>query len=112
MTRRNFTVKSKKNKAKGAPRAIRDLLPAVLQTIEQKVAQRPDQILASWSTIVTREIATMTRAVSFESGVLRVCVTHSTLYSLLVEHEKKRLLARLKKKFPAVEIRDIVFRIG
>ena len=112
MTRRNFVPKFKRSSPEKAARMIGDVLPGMLKTLEKKITQRPDQVIAAWPTIVTREIATMTRAVSFKSGILRVCVTHSTLYSLLVEHEKTRLRARLKKKFPAVEIRDIAFRVG
>ena len=51
-------------------------------------------------------------AVSFVEGILIVRVRNSSLYSLLVQHERNRLLAVLRKKFPAVTIRNIVFRLG
>ena len=91
---------------------VADLLPRVLQRMDRAVAQKPEQVLASWPDLVGTSLAKMTRAVSFEHGIFRVHVTHSTLYSLLVEHEKGRLLALLRKKFPNAEIRDLMFRLG
>ena len=55
------------------------------------------------------KMAPMTKPVSFADGVLTVKVKSSTLYSLLVAHEKPRLLGRLKEKF---SIRNLVFRVG
>lgn len=68
--------------------------------------------MAAWPEVVGAKLATMTRAVSFVEGVLLVKVSNSSLHSLLFRYEKGPLLRRLRQKFPAVSITDIVFRIG
>lgn len=93
-------------------RKISDLLPEVLTKLSKKCNDNPYQILSAWQSIVGDRIATMTKAVDYDSGILKVSVKNSTLYSLLVEHEKPRLLAEFKKRFPKVRFWDIHFRIG
>lgn len=73
---------------------------------------RPDLILLSWPEIIGEKLAPMTTAVSFIDGVLTVKVRNSSLYSLLVQHERGRLIGVLQRKFPSVKIRNIVFRLG
>jgi len=73
---------------------------------------RPDLILLSWPEIIGEKLAHMATAVSFVDGVLTVKVKNSSLYSLLVQHEKNRLLGMLQRKFPSVRIENIVFRLG
>ncbi len=93
-------------------RDIRDLLPGVLKKIGEVHKERPDLILAAWPQIIGERLSKMARAVSFEGGVLTVKVANSTLYSLLMQHEKKRLLQVLRETFPGAEIKNIVFRLG
>ncbi len=89
-----------------------DLLPHVLAKVGEIYQQRSDLILATWPDIVGVRLATMTHAVSFSDAVLFVKVKNSTLHSLLNQHEKLRLLNKLRQKFPHVEIKNICFRIG
>jgi len=91
---------------------IVDLLPKVLSSLVEINNQRPDLILASWPEIIGKELAPMTEAISFTQGVLSVKVKNSTLYSLLNQHDKPRIVARLKAKFPGVHFKNIYFRIG
>jgi hypothetical protein len=93
-------------------RRMNELLPAVLEKIGHVYQQRSDLILAFWPDIIGPQLAPMTQAVSFREGVLLVKVKNSTLYSLLSQHEKPRLLKALRQKFPQVEIKTIFFRIG
>ncbi len=93
-------------------RQIRDLLPCVLKQIAGKVDEGSHAILEAWPEIVGKRIAKMTRAVHYDYGVLKVKVNNSTLLSLLVEHEKERLIEGLRKRFPKVKIEDILFQIG
>lgn len=93
-------------------RQIKELLPGILSDLSAKLSDKPDQILDAWPEIVGKRISTMSRAVSFEDGVLKVRVKNSTLNSLLVEHEKPRLVAAFRERFPKVTFRDIFFRIG
>ncbi|NGX50285.1 MAG: hypothetical protein K1060chlam2_00126 [Chlamydiae bacterium] len=93
-------------------RKISELLPEVLVKLSKKCNDKPYQILSAWSDIVGERIGKMSRAVNYDAGILTVHVENSTLYSLLVEHEKTRLIAAFKKRFSKVRFRDIYFRIG
>ena len=62
---------------------LRDVLPSVLGSMGRRFSQRGDLILASWPQIVGQRLAPMTRAVSFEEGLLIVHVKNATLLSLL-----------------------------
>ena len=100
------------NGNKPTSKQIKDLLPLILGQLAEKVDQKPLHVLSAWPALVGERIAKMTKAVSFESGVIKVHVKNSTLLSLLVEHEKQRLLMAFRRKFPALNIRNILFRIG
>jgi hypothetical protein len=91
---------------------LKQLLPKVLGNIGALHKDRPDLILMAWPQIIGEKLASMTRAVSFDKGVLFVKVSNSTLYSLLSQHERGRLIKCLREKFPSVEIKNIHFRIG
>ncbi len=91
---------------------LKDLLPELLSQISKTYEERPDLILALWPEVIGEKLAPMTRAHSFREGVLTVIVKNSALYSLLVQHEKTRLLKRLQERFPSSGIRNIIFRVG
>ena len=93
-------------------RHLQDLLPKMRENLVQKFKSQPNEILKAWEQLVGPKIAAMSEAISFDHGVLRVRVTNSTLYSLLMEHEKERLLLKLKKSFPKTCFQNIVFRLG
>lgn len=93
-------------------RQLGDLLPVVLQRVRGAYGTRADQILAAWPEVIGERLSSMTSAQSFYDGVLKVRVKNSTLHSLLQQHEKFRLLSSLRKLFPGVEIKTIIFRIG
>lgn len=93
-------------------RNIRELLPRFLTQVGEKFQERPDLIIQAWPHIIGTQFASMTKASLFKEGILWVYVNNSTLYSVLSQHEKKRLLASLRSRFPAVEIKNIVFRLG
>jgi hypothetical protein len=87
-------------------------LHGALNTIAKRQQDRPDLILAAWPMMVGSRLSGMSRAVSFEEGVLMVVVNNSTLYALLQGTEKARLTRELQSRFPDVEIRAIHFRVG
>ncbi len=91
---------------------ISDLLSEWMAKASRTFQDRPDLILLAWPEIIGEKLAPMTTAVSFVDGVLTVKVRNSSLYGLLVQHEKSRLLSVLQRKFPSVKIRNIVFRLG
>ncbi|MGB7128426.1 MAG: DUF721 domain-containing protein [Candidatus Rhabdochlamydia sp.] len=89
-----------------------NLLPKMLERIAAMQKDRPDLIVSAWQEIIGKDLAIMAKAIGFEKGILMVKVSNSTLYSLLAQHEKKRLLQMLRKKFPSIDIKTIHFRIG
>lgn len=91
---------------------LSDLLPQMLGSIGALHRDRPDLLLAAWPEIIGPKLAAMTKAISFEKGILAVKVNNSTLYSLLSQHERGRLLKCIREKFPTVVIKNIYFRMG
>lgn len=91
---------------------ITDLLPQVLSTIGGAHQGRPDLILMAWPEVIGSKLAAMTQAVSFCDGVLTVKVKNSTLYSLLSQHDRPRIMRNLQMKFPSTQFKKIIFRIG
>lgn len=91
---------------------IQKLLPHVLQQISKIYHDRPDLILAAWPEIIGEPFNQMTQAISFKEGVLLVKVSNSTLFSLLNQYEKPRILKSIKEKFPAMTIKTVIFRLG
>lgn len=89
-----------------------DVLPAVLSHIGRIYQQQPDLILAAWPEIIGPHLQAMTEAVSYVEGILTVKVKNSTLYSLLRQKDKPKILRSLREKFPRAEIRDVYFRLG
>ncbi len=103
---------SKKDNCACTNKQIKDLLPRVLNQIGALHRDRPDLIMAAWSEIIGETLAPMTKAVAFDKGVLTVKVNNSTLYSLLSQHERSRLLTALRNRFPSIDIKNIHFRVG
>lgn len=93
-------------------RPLSSLLPAVLSHIKGMHDNAGDQILSAWPSLVGEKLSPFTQAISFADGVLAVKVKNSTLYSLLSQHEKMRLLKDLRKQFPRISIKTILFRLG
>jgi hypothetical protein len=93
-------------------RHIRQLLPRFLDDIGHKFKERPDLVIAAWPEVVGPQLAPMTQALSFTDGILLVRVKNSTLYSLLSQNDKPRLIKNLRDKFPKTVIKTIFFRLG
>lgn len=93
-------------------REIKSLLPLILDEYDHKFNLKSERVLAAWPELVGTQIASMSRAVSFDSGIVKVKVKNSTLLSLLANHEKARLLKQLKDSFPSHQIKNIIFTIG
>jgi len=89
---------------------VSDLLPSILSSLLDVQRDRPDLILAVWPEVIGSKLAAMTEAVSFVDGVLLVKVKNSTLHSILSLHDKPKILAKLKNKFPSVQFREVFFR--
>ncbi|NIM19341.1 MAG: DUF721 domain-containing protein [Candidatus Latescibacteria bacterium] len=87
---------------------IGDILPNILKAfgLDRKIKER--QALSLWPEVVGKEVASRTRAVKIEKGVLHVHVDHGAWMQELHFMEKK-ILQELQKKAPDVEIRQIRF---
>jgi hypothetical protein len=92
--------------------SLSELLPKFLENLGKVYHNRPDLILAAWPEVIGNEIGKMTEALSFVDGILTVRVKNSTLYSLLNQHEKPRIIKTLREKFAGVVIKSIHFRLG
>jgi len=88
---------------------LEDLLPQFMAAFSQKRGDSRREIAEQWSEMLGEKMGPMTEVVSFFDGILTVKVKSSTLYSLLCQHEKPRLLRLLQQRF---SIREIVLRIG
>ena len=91
---------------------IRQLLPRFLEDIGRKFDDRPDLVMASWPEVIGPQLAPLAQAVSFVNGVLTVKVSNATLFSLLSQNDKPRLIQNLRDKFPGTLIKTIFFRLG
>ena len=91
---------------------LQDILPAVLGKIGEAYKERPDLIMAAWSQLIGPQLAGMTEPVSFSEGVLIVRVKNSSLYALLRQYERPKLLKKLRERFPKTLIKNIYFRAG
>jgi predicted nucleic acid-binding Zn ribbon protein len=91
---------------------LKDLLQKALSGIGSMHRDRPDLVVEAWPQVIGEKLASMTQAISFEKNVLYVKVSNSTLYSVLSQHERGRLLKSLRQKFPSLEIKNIHFRMG
>lgn len=91
---------------------ISELLPVILKKIGKIYQDRPDLVLAAWPEVIGPKLCNMTQALSFSDGILTVKVQNSTLYSLLSQNDKPRLIKSLREKFPGTTIKTIHFRLG
>lgn len=93
-------------------RDIRQLLPSFLEEMGRRFDDRPDLVIASWPEVVGHKLAPFAQAITFVDGVLTVKVSNSTLFSLLSQNDKPRLIQNLRDKFPGTLIKTIFFRLG
>lgn len=93
-------------------RQIKDLLAPILDEMNQFAENRPHELMEAWPSLVGEKIAAMTKAVSYTKGTLLVKVENATLYSLLVQHEKQRLLHCMQAAFPHLKVKNLLFRMG
>lgn len=88
------------------------ILPGILQKMEANYGDRPDLVLAAWPDIVGRNLSSMALAKRFDEGILHVEVKNSSLYALLSQRDKQKLILALRQKFPQLEIKSIYFRLA
>lgn len=94
------------------PQNLSDILPKILLNIEKKYRSNPSNVVESWPKIIGSKLAPMTKVVGFEGGVLTVKVKSSTLFSLLNNYEKDKLLLKLQSNFSEKIIQKLCFKLG
>jgi len=102
-TKRNFDGTTPTGKKIG------DLLPQILSGIGRPKEVEREALSQYWFSLLDEKAAGLTQIVSWKNGVLTIKVKSATLYALLCQHEKPRLLKALQRRF---QVQDIVFRIG
>jgi hypothetical protein len=90
-------------------KSVADLLPDLLKQIHAKAGVPTDEIFRFWFDLIGGKMGPMTEPLSFDDGVLIVKVKSASLYSLLCQHERPRLLKELQKRYT---VKNLVFRIG
>lgn len=91
---------------------LRSVLPQIVDRIEKKACSKDQLIVDAWPAVVGEKLAEYTQATAFNEGMIHVTVKSSTLYSLLVQHERKKLTKLYQKKFPHAYIKNIYFQMG
>lgn len=91
---------------------VSEFLPFVLNKIEKKVFSSDKMVESLWKQVIGEKLFPMTKVLFFEEGVLHIGVKTHTLYSLLVQHERVKLIKLYQKKFPHANLKDIRFKIG
>lgn len=88
---------------------IKELLPGLLEEISRKNMDPREAVFREWFQLIGEKGASLTEPVSLKEWVLCVRVRSSSLYSVLAQYERTRLLQKLQEKFP---LRDLIFRPG
>jgi hypothetical protein len=88
---------------------LKELLPQFVADMKAPTRDLLEKIKGEWFLALGEKMGPLTEVVSFVDGILMVKVKSSTLYSLLCQHEKPKLLRLLQQKFP---VRDMKFRVG
>ena len=88
---------------------IGDLLPEILQKIVKKEGPSHEAVFAFWYSLIGVKMGKLTQPISLKNRVLTIKVKSATLYALLCQYEKPRLLEAIQAKF---QVEDLVFRIG
>ena len=90
-------------------KSLSDLLPQVLKELRAQTTQPAEEIFLYWRDLIGDKMGPLTEPVSFVDEVLVVKVKSQTLYALLCQHERPRLLRQLQHKF---SVRGLTFKIG
>ncbi len=93
-------------------RPIRGLLGRALESIGQRAANSPTQVMESWAEIVGPNYAPFSQAMTLKDGILTVKVRHSAALAQLEQYEKPRLLKALQARFPEHQIQTLLFRMN
>ncbi len=91
-------------------------LAEILKDVKKEFVNAPDDssenIAHVWQLAVGEKIAAVTEIKSFNQGFLVIKVASASLCQLLTTTERPKILAKLKKDFPFLKVKNLVFRTG
>lgn len=87
---------------------VGELLPSILSKLGLEQRFKENEVLASWPSIVGKELASRTKATRVDRGILYVHVDHGAWMQELHFMEKE-LLRRLRAQAPGVKLKKIQF---
>ena len=88
---------------------ISDLLPNVLDGVKQRRGVSETDVFAFWFSLIGPKMGSYTQPISLKNRVLTIKVKSATMYALLCNYEKPRLLDAMRAKF---QVEDLIFRVG
>ena len=88
---------------------ISDLLPGVLEDVKQRRGISQDAVFAFWFSLIGPKMGPYTQPISLKNRMLTIKVKSATMYALLCQYEKPRLLDAMRAKF---QVNDLIFRVG
>lgn len=83
----------------------------LVEDLGKKIDLPIENLVAIWKEAIGDKFFPLTKVVSLVEGVLTVKVKGATLFSLLSQYEKTRLLSVLQSKVSKDTVRKLVFRI-
>lgn len=87
-----------------------DIANKFLFEVSENYKKKPLSVIESWPKIIGK-LSQMTKVISFKRGLLVVGVKSSTLYSLLTNYEKGKILKKMQEEFSKDLVKDIAFRM-
>ena len=102
-TRRNYVGTQPTGKK------ISDLLPDILDGLKQRQGVSDRDVFAFWFSLIGPKMGPFTQPISFKNRVLTIKVKSATMYALLCNYEKPRLLDAMRAKF---QVENLIFRVG
>ena len=88
-----------------------EILARVLDEKNRKLAQAYSSVFGTWEQIVGESLAEHSRIYEIEKGYLFIEVDHPGWMQLLLM-KKARILRVLKRKFPAMDVKDISVKVN
>lgn len=88
-----------------------DILPALFDQINVEKGKSNASLFRSWRNIVGDDLADHSHVVDIRAGRVRVEVDHPG-WMQIIQMKKARILKILKKRYPELNIRDLMITLG
>jgi len=91
---------------------IGDLLAKIMERAGLENRCTEEELAEPWKLAVGEFLAAHSKPVALTDGILHVAVLQPSVRFMLQGSQKAKILAKLRGKFPAREIKDVRFRLG